>query len=129
MQNKEEDNDSTDPPVACNRRRRCPARMRSSTFAQADSPIGMWQTIDDNTHQPKALVQIAEDGDGALTGKVVKGLGANDTPDRRCTACTDERKDQLIKGMTIIKAMKRKATTGTAATFSTRRTARSTSAR
>ena len=32
------------------------------TFAQADSPIGMWQTIDDNTHQPKALVQIAEDG-------------------------------------------------------------------
>ena len=77
------------------------------SFAQADSPIGMWQTIDDSTHQPKALVQIADDGDGSLSGKVVKGLGPSDTPDRRCTACTDERKDQLIKGMTIIKAMKK----------------------
>jgi uncharacterized protein (DUF2147 family) len=79
----------------------------ASAYAQADSPVGIWQTIDDNTHQPKALVQISEDGDGTLSGKVVKGLGANDTPDRRCTACTDERKDQLIKGMTIIKAMKK----------------------
>ncbi|MBN3816113.1 DUF2147 domain-containing protein [Paraburkholderia sp. Se-20369] len=76
-------------------------------FAQADSPVGMWQTIDDSTGKPKALVQIAADSDGALTGKVLKGLGENDTPDRRCTACTDERKDQLIKGMTIIKAMKK----------------------
>ncbi|PCE26609.1 DUF2147 domain-containing protein [Burkholderia ubonensis] len=76
-------------------------------FAQGDSPIGTWQTIDDSTGKPKALVQIAEDSDGSLSGKVVKGLGANDTPDRRCSACTDERKDQLIKGMTIIKAMKK----------------------
>jgi uncharacterized protein (DUF2147 family) len=76
-------------------------------FAQTDNPVGLWQTIDDSTGKPKAVVQIAPDANGALTGKVVKGLGPNDTPDRRCTACTDERKDQLIKGMTIIKAMKK----------------------
>ena len=76
-------------------------------FAQADSPLGTWQTIDDSTGKPKALVQISADANGDLSGKVVKGLGANDTPDRRCSACTDERKDQLIKGMTIIKAMKK----------------------
>ncbi len=76
-------------------------------FAQANSPLGTWQTIDDSTGKPKALVQITADANGELSGKVVKGLGENDTPDRRCAACTDERKDQLIKGMTIIKAMKK----------------------
>jgi uncharacterized protein (DUF2147 family) len=78
-----------------------------TAMAQADSPVGTWQTIDDSTGQPKALVQISQDGAGALSGKVVKGLGANDQPDRRCTACTDARKDQLILGMTIINDMKK----------------------
>jgi uncharacterized protein (DUF2147 family) len=78
-----------------------------TAMAQADSPVGTWQTIDDHTGQPKALVQIAQDGSGALNGKVIKGLGANDQPDRRCTACTDARKDQPILGMTIISDMKR----------------------
>jgi uncharacterized protein (DUF2147 family) len=78
-----------------------------TAFAQADSPIGTWQTIDDHTGQPKALVQISQDANGTLSGKVVKGLGANDQPDRRCSACTDARKDQLILGMTIIDDMKK----------------------
>jgi len=78
-----------------------------TAMAQADSPVGTWQTIDAHTGQPKALVQIAQDGSGSLNGKVIKGLGANDQPDRRCTACTDARKDQLILGMTIISDMKK----------------------
>jgi uncharacterized protein (DUF2147 family) len=78
-----------------------------TAMAQAESPVGTWQTIDDNTGQPKALVQITQDGSGALDGKVIKGLGPNDQPDRRCTACTDARKDQLILGMTIINDMKK----------------------
>ena len=77
-----------------------------SAMAQADTPVGTWQTIDDHTGQPKALVQIADDGNGTLSGKVIKGLGPNDQPDRRCTACTDARKDQPILGMTIINDMK-----------------------
>ncbi|PRX26551.1 uncharacterized protein (DUF2147 family) [Paraburkholderia sp. BL18I3N2] len=78
-----------------------------TAMAQADSPVGTWQTIDDHTGQPKALVQISQDGSGALSGKVIKGLGANDQPDRRCTACTDTRKDQPILGMTIISDLKK----------------------
>lgn len=78
-----------------------------TAMAQAESPVGTWQTIDDHTGQPKALVQITQDGSGSLNGKVIKGLGANDQPDRRCTACTDARKDQLILGMTIISDMKK----------------------
>lgn len=78
----------------------------ATSMAQAASPTGLWQTIDDKTGQPKALVQIVQDGDGTLTGKILTGLGSNDDPNRRCTACTDSRKDQLMKGMTIIDGMK-----------------------
>lgn len=78
-----------------------------AAYAQVSSPVGIWQTVDDHTGQPKALVQIVEDGSGTLSGKVIKGLGPNDEPGRRCTACTDARKDQLILGMTIIDGMKK----------------------
>lgn len=78
----------------------------ATSMAQAASPTGLWQTIDDKTGQPKALVQIVQDGDGTLTGKILTGLGSNDDPNRRCKACTDSRKDQLMKGMTIINGMK-----------------------
>lgn len=76
-------------------------------MAQSASAVGTWQTIDDHTGQPKALVQITPDSNGNLTGKIIKGLSANDNPDRRCTACTDSRKDQLMLGMTIINDMKK----------------------
>ncbi|MBB5496382.1 DUF2147 domain-containing protein [Paraburkholderia sp. MM5384-R2] len=78
-----------------------------TAMAQTNTPIGTWQTIDDHTGQPKALVQITQDGNGELNGKVIKGLGANDQPDRRCTECTDARKDQPVLGMTIINSMKK----------------------
>ncbi|MBB5415935.1 DUF2147 domain-containing protein [Paraburkholderia atlantica] len=78
-----------------------------TAMAQTETPIGTWQTIDDHTGQPKALVQITQDSNGELNGKVIKGLAANDQPDRRCSACTDARKDQPILGMTIISSMKK----------------------
>ena len=79
----------------------------TTAMAQTDSPVGTWQTIDDHTGKPKALVQITQDSNGELSGKVIKGLDANESPDRRCTACTDARKDQPILGMTIINDMKK----------------------
>src|ERR1700744_6637601 len=84
------------------------ALVASATLAMAQSttPVGLWQTVDDTTGQPKALVQIVDDGSGTLSGKIVHGLGSNDDPGRRCTACTDSRKDQPMKGMTIISDMK-----------------------
>ncbi|MBC8745661.1 MULTISPECIES: DUF2147 domain-containing protein [Paraburkholderia] len=78
-----------------------------TAMAQTGTPIGTWQTIDDHTGQPKALVQITQDGNGELNGKVIRGIGANEQPDRRCTECTDARKDQPILGMTIINSMKK----------------------
>jgi uncharacterized protein (DUF2147 family) len=77
----------------------------STAWAQTDTPLGLWQTIDDHTGAPRAVVQIAQDANGVLSGKVVKGLMPGERPDRRCTACTDYRKDQLIIGMTILSGM------------------------
>jgi len=77
-----------------------------SAFAQTSTPVGLWQTIDDHTGQPKALVRIVAESDGTLSGKVVKGAGPEDQPGRRCTACTGARRNQPIVGMTIIDGMK-----------------------
>lgn len=78
-----------------------------AAYAQADTPVGTWKTIDDHTGKPKALVQISDDGSGQLSGKIINGLNPNDKPDRKCTACTDARKDQPLIGMTIIDGMKK----------------------
>jgi uncharacterized protein (DUF2147 family) len=89
----------------------CIAMSALSAFAQSATPAGTWQTIDDATGKPKAIIQIVDDGSGQLSGKVVRGIGEFDHPDKRCTACTDDRKDQLVKGMTIITGMRQNGDT------------------
>jgi uncharacterized protein (DUF2147 family) len=83
------------------------ANAKAALADAHDTPVGTWQTIDDHTGKPKALVEISQNENGELVGKVIKGLSPNDTPGRRCTECIDERKDQPILGMTIIRNMKR----------------------
>jgi uncharacterized protein (DUF2147 family) len=89
----------------------CIAFSAIGAFAQSTTPAGTWQTIDDATGKPKAIIQIVDDGSGQLSGKVVRGIGEFDHPDKRCTACTDDRKDQLVKGMTIITGMRQNGDT------------------
>ena len=40
-----------------------------------------------------------------LRPSVIKGLVPGEPADRRCTSCTDYRKDQVIIGMTIVSGM------------------------
>ena len=68
------------------------------------TPAGLWKTIDDETKQEKSYVRITEQG-GTLTGKVEKLLDPA-RQDSRCDKCTDERKDQPITGMTILRNVK-----------------------
>lgn len=84
------------------------ALMCAAGAAWAQStPAGLWKTIDDETKQEKSLVRITEAG-GVYTGKVEKGLQP-DAKETTCSKCSDERKDQPIVGMTIIKGIKAKA--------------------
>ena len=71
------------------------------------SPVGLWKTVDDETGKEKSLVRVSEAG-GVFTGKIEKLLDPS-RQDAKCDKCSDERKDQPIAGMTIIKNVKHNA--------------------
>ena len=65
---------------------------------------GVWRSIDDQTGQPAALVQI-DASHGVYSGKVVRVLDPKAPP--LCAACPGERHNQPILGMTILTGLKR----------------------
>jgi uncharacterized protein (DUF2147 family) len=72
--------------------------------ADATSPIGVWKTFDDKTGKARAIVRIYEQN-GKLFGRIEQSF----TPGgehRLCVPCADERKDQPIIGLVIIRNMK-----------------------
>lgn len=79
----------------------------SSVSAADQTPLGTWKTIDDDSHEAKALVEITEH-DGALSGRVVK-LFRKPSEDQnpKCKECSGERKDQPVMGMTILWNLRR----------------------
>lgn len=72
------------------------------------TPVGLWKTLDDDSHQEKSLVRIKEEG-GVLSGRIEKLLDPADPPDARCDKCSDERKNQPVVGLTILRGVKRNA--------------------
>jgi uncharacterized protein (DUF2147 family) len=84
------------------------AALLPLAFAQAanDSPAGTWKTIDDKTGRPKSIVQISEQS-GELQAKVVHVIESSHGPHPICTACSGERKDKPIEGMTIMWGVKK----------------------
>jgi len=77
----------------------------ASQSAEVVSPIGLWKTIDDATGNAGALVQIYEK-DGKLFGRIEKLFKAQTTVPV-CTACKDQRKNQPIIGLVIIRDLER----------------------
>ncbi len=76
----------------------------SALFAQ--SPIGVWKTIDDETGEAKSHVEIFE-SNGKLYGKIVKLLLKS--PETLCEKCPGDRKNQKVVGMTILENMDAKS--------------------
>lgn len=76
------------------------------SHAATNSPVGLWQTIDDTSGQPRSLIRISQKY-GKLSAVIEKGLLATDTPDAVCDKCKDERKGQKIVGMTIADGLTR----------------------
>lgn len=83
----------------------------SAALAQG-TPVGTWRTIDDNTGEPRSIVEIYEEN-GALSGRIVEILQVSDKAKRNsegqviCTACEGARKDQPIKGMVILEGLEK----------------------
>jgi uncharacterized protein (DUF2147 family) len=80
--------------------------MSGYVFASANNtPVGLWKTHDDKG-KPTGYVRMQE-GNGIYTGVIEKGL-ENEKQEEFCTACKDERKNQKMIGMTVIKNVKAK---------------------
>lgn len=69
------------------------------------SPVGLWKTIDDKTKTEKSLVRISESG-GVFSGKIEKIFDAA-KQDAKCDKCADERKDQPLVGLSILRGVKK----------------------
>ena len=79
----------------------------SSLSAMAQmSPVGVWQTVDDKDGAPKSEIRIVENA-GVVSGKIEKILDPTAKPGEKCVECTDERKDQVILGMEIMRGLKK----------------------
>jgi uncharacterized protein (DUF2147 family) len=79
--------------------------LAGSALAQA-SPAGLWRTIDDNTGKPRGEVRIVETAKG-LSGRLVRSLAADPSKEpTTCKVCTDDRKDQPMEGLEIVRGGK-----------------------
>ena len=71
-----------------------------------NSPVGLWRSTDDKTGEAKAEVRITEAA-GVLSGKIEKRLLKTAKPEDVCTECSDDRKDQPLLGLEIIRGAKK----------------------
>ena len=69
------------------------------SIVHAQSPVGVWKSIDDETGEAKSHVQIFEK-DGKIFGKIVKLLQSDE--DSVCEKCPAEKKGQKVVGLEII---------------------------
>jgi uncharacterized protein (DUF2147 family) len=67
--------------------------------------VGLWKTIDDDGKTAKSQVRISEQG-GTLVGSIDKLLDPKDPGDAKCDKCTDDRRNQPILGLQIIRGVK-----------------------
>jgi len=72
--------------------------------ANAQSIVGKWKTIDDETGEEKSIVEIYKKGDKYF-GKIIDILNP-EKKKKNCIKCSDYRKDQPVLGMEIIKDLK-----------------------
>ena len=77
----------------------------SAAMAQM-TPVGLWKTIDDTDGSAKSEIRIVDNA-GVVSGKIEKILDPKSKPGELCVECTDERKDQPILGMEILRGLKR----------------------
>jgi uncharacterized protein (DUF2147 family) len=80
------------------------AALASGGALAQSTPVGLWQMLDDDSQQPLSLVRISETG-GIQSGKLEKLLDPARQNDK-CKLCADERKNQPMLGMTIMRNVK-----------------------
>jgi len=79
--------------------------------ALAADAVGRWRTIDDETGQAKSIVEIERNAEGLYSGRIVELFNPS-RPDPTCDKCSDDRRDQPIIGMEIIRNMRASGAVG-----------------
>ena len=77
----------------------------ASAFAQM-TPVGLWQTISDKDGKATSEVRILESG-GVVSGKIERVLDPKAKPDEKCDRCEDDRKNQPIVGLELLRGLKK----------------------
>ena len=73
----------------------------SAQAAGSQSPLGLWKTFDDKTGMPRALVRIYLQ-DEKYFGRIEQSFTTG-AETRVCSVCKDDRKNQPIIGLLIIR--------------------------
>ncbi|MDW3193971.1 MAG: DUF2147 domain-containing protein [Cytophagales bacterium] len=74
---------------------------------QAQSIVGKWKTVDDNSGKERSVVEIFQEDDKYF-GKIIKFIpGPDEDPDPICDECKGKKKDQKIVGLQIIEDMEK----------------------
>ena len=74
---------------------------------------GLWKTVDDDGGQARSWVRIVGAG-GSYVGRIERVLDADARPGDVCEACTDDRRNQPIVGLEIIRKLRAQAGDATA---------------
>ena len=77
-----------------------------SAVAQEPSAVGLWQKVDTETQKPVVWFLFSEN-EGTYQGVIAKMFPRpGDKPNPTCSSCKDDRKDQPLLGLPLIRDMK-----------------------
>ncbi len=82
------------------------ATLLVPTFAAGPTPAGRWRTFDDKTHKPRSVVAIYEK-EGRFFGRVESSVDPKERTER-CDQCHDERRNQPVIGLVILRRMEKR---------------------
>ena len=81
--------------------------VSATQITLAQDIVGIWQSIDDKTNAPKALIEIKKDSLDEYSATIIKVTpSAGYKPQEFCTKCTGSLKNKPILGMTIFSKVK-----------------------
>ena len=84
-----------------------PLLLASMAASAADPVVGRWKTIDDETGKAKSIVEITQNSNGTFSGRITEILSSDKGPNPICDKCKDDRKNKPVKGMEIVRGMKK----------------------
>lgn len=83
--------------------------MVPASFAEHQSPLGYWRTIDDLTGQPKAIIEITKTPKNTLEGRILKIFQQAGYPEKKyCIACLGQKHNKPLIGMIVLEQLKQK---------------------